>query len=79
MINVTCAIILNKRREVFVAQRSSIMHLPLKWGFPGSKVEKGEWLQGCLTREIKEEFDMTIEIVRQFPRTNTGTPIKQSN
>lgn len=67
MINVTCAIILNERREVFVAQRSFIMHLPLKWEFPGGKVEKGEALQDCLKREIKEEFDVDIGIIEQLP------------
>ncbi len=67
MINVTCAIILNDRKEVFVAQRSSTMHLPLKWEFPGGKVEDGESLRDCLIREIKEEFDMTIGIISQLP------------
>ena len=67
MINVTCAIILNKHNDVFVAQRSSSMHLPLKWEFPGGKVEDGESLRDCLIREIKEEFDMRIEIISQLP------------
>jgi 8-oxo-dGTP diphosphatase len=67
MINVTCAIILNERDEVFVAQRSSAMQLPLKWEFPGGKVEEGETLQDCLRREIKEEFDVSIKIVKQLP------------
>ena len=67
MINVTCAIILNEHNEVFVAQRSSFMHLPLKWEFPGGKVEEGEALQDCLKREIKEEFDIAIEIFEQLP------------
>jgi 8-oxo-dGTP diphosphatase len=67
MIHVTCAIILNERKQVFVAQRNSIMHLPLKWEFPGGKVEEGESLQDCLIREMKEQFDMTIEIISQLP------------
>ena len=67
MINVTCAIILNERKEIFAAQRSSTMQLPLKWEFPGGKVEEGETPQDCLQREIKEEFDITIEIVKQLP------------
>ncbi|MES2874219.1 MAG: (deoxy)nucleoside triphosphate pyrophosphohydrolase [Bacteroidota bacterium] len=67
MIHVTCAIILNEKREVFVAQRSSKMHLPLKWEFPGGKLENGELLEDCLKREIREECDMAIEIVKQLP------------
>lgn len=76
MINVTCAIILNERGEVFVAQRSSKMHLPLKWEFPGGKVEKGESLRDCLIREIKEEFDITIQILAQLPPNEHQYPDK---
>lgn len=42
------------------------MHLPLKWEFPGGKVDNGESLETCLKREIKEELDITIEIVQQL-------------
>jgi len=66
MITVTCAIIVNDLKEIFVAQRSSEMHLPLKWEFPGGKVDNGESLETCLKREIKEELDITIEIVQQL-------------
>lgn len=42
------------------------MPLPLKWEFPGGKVEEGESLENCLVREIKEELDITIKIIDEL-------------
>jgi len=58
-IQVTCAIILNEDK-VLCAQRSEIMPLPLKWEFPGGKIEKGESPAECLKREILEEVGIEI-------------------
>ncbi|MCY2685759.1 (deoxy)nucleoside triphosphate pyrophosphohydrolase [Salinimicrobium sp. TH3] len=52
MILVTCAII-EHHGKILCAQRSEKMNLPLKWEFPGGKVEENEDLQTCLKREIK--------------------------
>lgn len=65
-IQVACAIVLEEDR-VFVAQRSEFMNLPLKWEFPGGKVEKYESPEACLKREIKEELNLEVEIVQTFP------------
>lgn len=46
------------------------MSLPLKWEFPGGKIEPGETAEACLIREIKEELHVDIEIVASLP-TNT--------
>ncbi|MUP43164.1 (deoxy)nucleoside triphosphate pyrophosphohydrolase [Christiangramia aestuarii] len=66
MIQVTCALIESKQR-VLCAQRSAKMSLPLKWEFPGGKLEKGETLEDCLKREIKEELGLNIKILERLP------------
>ncbi|CAN5573714.1 8-oxo-dGTP diphosphatase MutT [soil metagenome] len=61
MLKVTCAIIENEEK-VLIAQRSETMSQPLKWEFPGGKVEKNESEENCLKREILEELNIHIEI-----------------
>ena len=47
---------------VLVAQRSAHMKSPLRWEFPGGKVEAGEAPEEALEREIFEEFGCSIEV-----------------
>lgn len=58
-IDVTCAII-EQGGLVLVAQRSESMSLPLKWEFPGGKIEPQEDAIECLKREIAEELGIQI-------------------
>ncbi len=60
-IQVACAIIIEKEM-VLAAQRSEKMALPLKWEFPGGKLEAGESAAECLARELMEELGITVEI-----------------
>jgi len=66
MLQVTCAIIINEGK-VLVTQRNEQMKLPLKWEFPGGKIENGESASDCLLREIAEELNIQISIERQLP------------
>jgi 8-oxo-dGTP diphosphatase len=66
MIHVTCAII-EKDTQVLCAQRSEQMPLPLKWEFPGGKVEAGEALEDCIVREIKEELGLDVIVREKLP------------
>ena len=77
MIDVTCAII-EKEGKVLCAQRSEQMSHPLKWEFPGGKLEAGETLAACLKREIKEELGLDIAIQEQLPPSqHTYSPTKE--
>lgn len=68
IINVTCAIIL-KENKILVAQRSEKMKLPLKWEFPGGKLEKNEDEVSCVKREVREEINIEIEIIKKLSTT----------
>ena len=47
------------------------MTLPLKWEFPGGKIEAGESPEECLHRELREEMAISVEIGRELlPRTH---------
>ena len=65
IINVACAIIL-KDKKILVTQRSKKMKLPLKWEFPGGKVEENENEIKCVKREIKEEINIEIDILKRL-------------
>lgn len=64
-LHVACAII-EHDGLVLAARRSSLMSLPLKWEFPGGKVEPGESLEACLQRELFEELGVQVSPVRNL-------------
>jgi 8-oxo-dGTP diphosphatase len=65
-IHVACAII-ELDGLVLAAQRSDTMSLPLKWEFPGGKLEPGESPEECLKRELREEMSVEIAVGRPLP------------
>jgi 8-oxo-dGTP diphosphatase len=63
---VVCAVI--EREGLFlIAQRPPHKLLPLKWEFPGGKVEVGEDPTLAIRREIREELGCEIHIQRALP------------
>jgi 8-oxo-dGTP diphosphatase len=60
-IKVACAII-EDNGLIMAAQRNKNMSMPLKWEFPGGKVESGEDPEDTIVREIKEELDLDIRV-----------------
>ena len=69
MIDVTCAIIRNEDDEILIVQRGEYTDHPMKWEFPGGKVNKGESFEECILREIKEELSIDIVICGELPAT----------
>lgn len=67
MIEVSCALIVNDDGKVLVTQRNTHMKLPLKWEFPGGKIEVDETAEACLIREISEELAVQLTIVAALP------------
>ena len=66
VIRVACAII-ERHGTILAAQRSEIMDMPLKWEFPGGKLEEGEDPVTCLQRELREELGVDVEIRYALP------------
>lgn len=62
-LHVACALI-EHNGFVLAAQRSAAMSLPLKWEFPGGKLEPGESPEECLERELLEELGARV-VIRQ--------------
>ena len=60
-IHVACAII-ERGGKVLSAQRSESMSLPLKWEFPGGKINDGESPEECLKRELHEELGIEVSV-----------------
>jgi 8-oxo-dGTP diphosphatase len=48
--------------RVLVALRGAQMSNPLKWEFPGGKLEPGESAHEALVREIEEELGLAVEV-----------------
>jgi 8-oxo-dGTP diphosphatase len=48
--------------QVLICRRSRHQAMPLKWEFPGGKIEPGESAETALVRELDEELGIVAEI-----------------
>lgn len=57
------AAIMVRGDEILICQRTRHQSMPLKWEFPGGKIEHGEQPRDALRRELEEELgiDATVE------------------
>jgi len=61
MRTVVAAVIERRDRRLLIGQRRRSDTSPLKWEFPGGKVEAGETPEKALARELKEELGVVLE------------------
>ena len=61
MRTVVAAVIERSDRRLLIGQRRRSDTSPLKWEFPGGKVERGETPEAALARELKEELGATLQ------------------
>lgn len=66
--------ILIHERKVLACQRPATSRYPLKWEFPGGKVEAGETGEQALVRELREELGIDAVIERLFHRQDWVYP-----
>jgi 8-oxo-dGTP diphosphatase len=66
-IHVVAGLIVRDGR-VLICQRSAAARFPLKWEFPGGKVEAGEDAAEALRRELREELAIEVMEAEEFAR-----------
>lgn len=62
------AALIVKEGKVLVCQRTRHQTMPLKWEFPGGKIEEGEQPRDALRRELEEELGITATIGDEVAR-----------
>lgn len=65
-IRVVAALIENERGQILITQRRPQSFMPLRWEFPGGKVEASEIDQTALARELREELGIEVQVMDEF-------------
>jgi len=63
------AAVIQRDGRVLLAQRPVHKHQARKWEFPGGKVEPDETPEVALIREIREELNCEVCVIRPLPRS----------
>jgi 8-oxo-dGTP diphosphatase len=67
MIRVVAAIMV-RGNEILICQRTRHQSKPLKWEFPGGKIELGEQPRDALRRELEEELGIRADVGDEVER-----------
>lgn len=73
----TCAgIIYNEKGEILCTKRdlSKYDYVSYKWEFPGGKMEEGENEKETLTRELREELEINVDINDKYYQVEHDYP-----
>jgi 8-oxo-dGTP diphosphatase len=62
------AALIVKDGKILVCQRTKHQTMPLKWEFPGGKIEDGEQPRDALRRELEEELGIDATIGDEISR-----------
>lgn len=77
---IVAAALIVRDGKLLVCQRTKYQNLPLKWEFPGGKIEPGEQPRDALRRELDEELGITAsvgdEVARRRHTYSNGTAIE---
>jgi 8-oxo-dGTP diphosphatase len=68
------AAVIEKDGKLLVCQRTRHQTMPLKWEFPGGKIEEGEQPRDALRRELEEELGIDATIGDEIARLQHSYP-----
>ena len=68
------AAVIEKDGKLLVCQRTRHQTMPLKWEFPGGKIEEGEQPRDALRRELEEELGIHATIGDEIARIHHTYP-----
>lgn len=60
--------VLVKNGDILICQRTRHQTMPLKWEFPGGKIEPGEQPRDALHRELEEELGIDAQVGEEVAR-----------
>jgi 8-oxo-dGTP diphosphatase len=66
--------LITEKDKLLVCQRTRHQTMPLKWEFPGGKIEEGEQPRDALRRELEEELGILAEIGDEVARIQHTYP-----
>jgi 8-oxo-dGTP diphosphatase len=62
------AALIVKAGKILICQRTKHQTMPLKWEFPGGKIEEGEQPRDALRRELDEELGIDATVGNEVAR-----------
>ena len=71
---VVCAAVIERDGLFLVTRRQKGVHLEGYWEFPGGKCRSGETLTTCLSRELREELDVEVDVKKEVFTTTHVYP-----
>jgi 8-oxo-dGTP diphosphatase len=66
--------LITEKDKLLVCQRTRHQTMPLKWEFPGGKIEDGEQPRAALRRELEEELGIVAEVGDEVARIQHEYP-----
>ena len=68
------AALIVKNGKILVCQRTRHQTMPLKWEFPGGKIEEGEQPRDAMRRELEEELGIDASVGDEVARMRHEYP-----